>query len=355
MQEVIEIIGRIDGDIDVTDLKQQGLENSLLYGLYNDTPVAVKIFNKKEGSIFYHREIKAINQLRNFQEYLFKVRARSQDKKLICSPSQLNSFEEGFASLMQKIKSRDQGEVVLYRPEMKHAVSYIIFPFYNKGDLGSLIQSFPNGLPELAVRYIFRQIVNALQTMHAGEVWHLDIKPTNIMIDTHGQLKIIDFDLSNTSKYESIISLGTSNFRSPELRYSHVIDLPAVDVYSLGVTLFFLATGKLPFMELEGATPCKFGKTKAENFILALGRYDNFFSMFHKRPSQYWENIRSSIPNNTTVKSNEFAHLIGSMLAFDPFKRPCISETKLHPWALETMLLGTEPELGFKSCLNLQK
>ncbi|MDX2272306.1 MAG: AAA family ATPase [Cyanobacteriota bacterium] len=106
--------------------------------------------------------------------------------------------------------------------------------------------SWLEGLP------IARQLTVALQTIHHQQIIHKDINPANIVINlTTGQLKIIDFGLATFSFKEdpSVLALeGTLAYLSPEQtgRMNRPVDY-RTDFYALGVTLYHLFTGVLPF------------------------------------------------------------------------------------------------------------
>lgn len=113
-----------------------------------------------------------------------------------------------------------------------------------------------NHLDLVAKLEISIQLANALGEIHQGHIIHKDIKPRNILIDIKTKkIKIIDFSLSTylSREVESIVNPeeveGTIAFMSPEQtgRINRVLDYRS-DIYSLGVTLYLLFTGELPFI-----------------------------------------------------------------------------------------------------------
>jgi len=110
---------------------------------------------------------------------------------------------------------------------------------------------------------ISKQIAGALEAAHERGVVHRDIKPGNIMIGPGGMVKVLDFGLARRFKmpetgevtlYGSTIPgrpLGTANYMAPERILQGPLD-PRSDLFSLGVVIYEMATGRLPF---AGATP----------------------------------------------------------------------------------------------------
>ncbi|XP_029903752.1 hormonally up-regulated neu tumor-associated kinase [Myripristis murdjan] len=107
-------------------------------------------------------------------------------------------------------------------------------------------------LEEREVRRYIRQILSAVEHLHKHGIVHRDLKIENFLLDEHNNIKIVDFGLSNTLKVESLslellnTQCGSPAYAAPEL-LAHRKYGPKVDVWSVGVSMFAMLTGTLPF------------------------------------------------------------------------------------------------------------
>ncbi|NXJ08755.1 HUNK kinase, partial [Odontophorus gujanensis] len=107
-------------------------------------------------------------------------------------------------------------------------------------------------LAEREVRRYTRQILSAVGYLHCHGIVHRDLKIENFLLDENNNIKIVDFGLSNTVKFEGLsqellhTQCGSPAYAAPEL-LAHRKYGPKVDVWSIGVSMFAMLTGTLPF------------------------------------------------------------------------------------------------------------
>ena len=147
----------------------------------------------------------------------------------------------------------------------RNIVSVIDFEF--EGNLQYIVMEYIDGITlkdfirtQKAIPYtiavkITMQILSALQHAHERGIIHRDIKPQNIMILSDGTIKVMDFGIARISKFETVTmtdkAIGTVYYISPEQARGEHTDEKS-DIYSVGVMLYEMLTGALPF---DGDTP----------------------------------------------------------------------------------------------------
>jgi NUAK family SNF1-like kinase len=102
---------------------------------------------------------------------------------------------------------------------------------------------------EIEARSIFRQIVSAVHFLHKNRIVHRDLKLENILIDNNGDIKLADFGLSNNWSPNNLLYTfcGSPLYASPEIVNGYPYFGPEVDCWSLGVLLYTLVYGSMPF------------------------------------------------------------------------------------------------------------
>ncbi|GAA6000382.1 uncharacterized protein JCM10292_001486 [Rhodotorula paludigena] len=181
---------------------------------------------------------------------------------------------------------------------------YFVQEYVNGGQMLDYIISHGR-LRERSARKFARQIGSALEYCHANSIVHRDLKIENILISKTGNIKIIDFGLSNL--YSPISHLttfcGSLYFAAPELLNAKPYTGPEVDVWSFGIVLYVLVCGKVPFD--DQSMPALHAKIK-----------------------------RGQVEYPTWL-SAECKHLLSRMLVTVPAQRATLTEVLNHPWIVK--------------------
>jgi eukaryotic-like serine/threonine-protein kinase len=128
-------------------------------------------------------------------------------------------------------------------------MKFITMEFVEGQDLRTLIHE-RSKLPPDEAGEIMRQVCRALEAAHAVGVIHRDLKPQNIMRDSHGRIVVMDFGLARTlggdGMTQSGALVGTMEYMSPEQALAQELDQRS-DIFSLGVIFYELLSGAIPF------------------------------------------------------------------------------------------------------------
>jgi serine/threonine-protein kinase len=130
-----------------------------------------------------------------------------------------------------------------------HGYPYIVFEYVEGETLKQRIARVGALDIQEAIAYAI-EIARGLSIAHARNMVHRDIKPQNVLIDDEGRAKLTDFGISRQLEQDGMTAtgrvLGTTDYVSPEQAMGHAVDQRS-DVYSLGVVLYEMLIGQVPF------------------------------------------------------------------------------------------------------------
>ena len=154
---------------------------------------------------------------------------------------------------MAATQLNDPHIVGIYDVREDHGLQYMVMQYVKGTDLKAYISKhYPIPLPQ--VIDIMEQVLSAVATAHAHGIIHRDLKPQNILIDENKNVKITDFGIAVAVSQDSLTQtntlMGSVHYLSPEQARGSIATKQS-DIYSLGIILFELLTGKVPF---EGET-----------------------------------------------------------------------------------------------------
>ena len=164
-------------------------------------------------------------------------------------------FVNKFKNEAQAAASLNHPNIInVYDVGQDNGISYIVMEYVDGINLKELIKK-EGALEEQRAINIVKQIALALSEAHSKKIIHRDIKPHNIMITKDNMVKVGDFGIAKAVNSSTITSVGavmvSVHYFSPEQARGGYMDERS-DIYSLGIVLYELLTGKLPF---SGETP----------------------------------------------------------------------------------------------------
>jgi len=164
-------------------------------------------------------------------------------------------FVKRFRREAQAVASLSHPNIVsIYDVGRVDAVDYLVMEYVEGDNLKNLIRSHGPLTPVKSAQ-IARQISDALEHAHENNIVHRDVKPQNVLITRDGRAKLTDFGIARGATAATLTQtdaiMGSVHYLSPEQARGETTG-PRSDIYSLGVVLYEMATGSLPY---QGDTP----------------------------------------------------------------------------------------------------
>lgn len=177
------------------------------------------------------RRVVAIKVLRpqyaGDQEFVDRFRREAQAAASLSHPNVVNIFDVG----------------------QEDDVHFIVLEYVQGKNLKELVREHGRLSPRRSVQ-VARAVARALEAAHQRGLIHRDIKPHNILITPEGRVKVADFGLARATSAATLtetgVVIGSVHYFSPEQARGDVVG-PASDIYSLGVVLYEMLTGTVPF------------------------------------------------------------------------------------------------------------
>ncbi|XP_034233875.1 serine/threonine-protein kinase SIK3-like isoform X2 [Thrips palmi] len=201
-------------------------------------------------------------------------------------------------------KLRHPHIIRLYQVMETEKMIYLVTEYARGGEIFDYLVG-QGKMDETEARRIFHQIVEAVNYCHSHNVVHRDLKAENLLLDSKMDIKLADFGFSNHFIEGQLMSTwcGSPPYAAPELFEGREYDGPKADIWSLGVVLYVLVCGTLPF---DGHTL----QALRETVISGMFRIPFFMSM-------------------------DCENLIRNMLVLEPERRYSIRQILRHKWMTE--------------------
>ena len=200
---------------------------------------------------------------------------------------------------------------------------FIIMEYINGGNLFSYVKK-RRKLSEKVAKFLFKQIILGIKHIHSQLIVHRDIKLENILIDMNNTVKICDFGIGIILSSENQVlhgHCGTPMYIAPEIILSNkeigYQGFP-VDIWSAGIALYIMLSGKLPF--------------NIDNDF--QDDFDGYNNIKEKNEKLKYEIINNE-PKYIENISDEARNLLKGLLNKDPLKRLNCDQILSHPWLSE--------------------
>uniref|UniRef100_A0A0N4U1M8 calcium/calmodulin-dependent protein kinase n=1 Tax=Dracunculus medinensis TaxID=318479 RepID=A0A0N4U1M8_DRAME len=280
-------------------LNQYRLMEEIGQGSYGIVKLA---YNEKDKNLYALKVLDKTKLIKNFA-FFPPPKRHKRAQSSMKDPMQLVQRE---IAILKKLNHPNVVKLVEVLDDPSDKFIYMVFEYVERGS----VLEIPTDKPlreDITWRY-FRDTLQGLEYLHFQKIVHRDLKPSNLLLSEIGHVKIADFGVS--CEFEGIDAFltgtaGTPAFMAPEalvedssLFYSG----RAQDIWSLGITLYALLIGHVPF---------------TDNYIIAL----------HKKI----KNDPVIFPENIFI-SDDCKSLILNMLIKDPGLRFMLHEIKEHKW-----------------------
>eukprot|EP00188_Purpureofilum_apyrenoidigerum_P004493 Plantae.Rhodophyta-Purpureofilum_apyrenoidigerum.ctg5115.p1 GENE.Plantae.Rhodophyta-Purpureofilum_apyrenoidigerum.ctg5115~~Plantae.Rhodophyta-Purpureofilum_apyrenoidigerum.ctg5115.p1 ORF type:complete len:527 (-),score=118.49 Plantae.Rhodophyta-Purpureofilum_apyrenoidigerum.ctg5115:281-1861(-) len=178
---------------------------------------------------------------------------------------------------------------------------FLVLEYVDGCELFEYLVNYGSLQPQKAL-FFFRQIIAGVEYCHKRLICHRDLKPENLLLDKNLNLKVADFGMTNLNPPGSLLdtSCGSPHYAAPEVVSGEMYDGLQADIWSCGVILYAMVTGRLPFDD------------------------DNIQRLLMK--------VQRGVFQFPTNMHPDIKALIQGMMMVQPNKRLTIAEIKQNPW-----------------------
>ena len=216
------------------------IESYLSSGGFGNTYVAVNQFGEKRAVKEFF--IRGINE-----------RMKDNTSVSVSNSDQKPTFEQQLKKFKKealRLHNLNSAHIVkVYDFFEENGTAYYVMDYVEGYNLKDKLNELGHPMSEKTVCNLLAQLLEALDSAHNAGVWHLDLKPSNIMIDKQGFVKLIDFGASKQQRRDGSGATMTNSIvtaYTPGYAPSEQIFGPWTDFYALGATLYTLLTGDKP-------------------------------------------------------------------------------------------------------------
>ncbi|KAL1969035.1 hypothetical protein VTN77DRAFT_869 [Rasamsonia byssochlamydoides] len=220
-------------------------------------------------------------------------------------------------AIMKKLNHNNLVSLIEVLDDPTEDSLYMVMEMCKKGVIMKVgLEERADPYDDESCRMWFRDLILAIEYLHAQGIVHRDIKPDNCLLTSDDVLKVVDFGVSEmfakNSEMYTAKSAGSPAFLPPELCIAKHGDVSgkAADIWSMGVTLYCLRYGHIPFEK------------------------QSIFELY--------ESIRNDEPDLEGETDEDFIDLMHRILEKDPAKRITMPELRNHPWVTRR---GADPLL----------
>lgn len=190
----------------------------------------------------------------------------------------------------------------------QYSCSYILMEPLPNGDLFKFLSLLGPPRPEMT-RFLFREVLKAMETVHLSGFVYGGLKLENFYIDSDFHIKLTDFSTASPIDSEPHIAIH-SKYAPPEAFLGPVSSGQASDIFSVGIILFLIQTSQFPFYSSKPL--------------------DLFYSQLIKNPKVFWDMQKKNTKNIQLTE--DFKNLIEIIMCFEPKNRANLDEIKAHEW-----------------------